>query len=145
DGWLRIWSVPDGRELTSQRDRGVIESVAWSPDGKRLAVGGSDRVVRFYDTTRWQVLSQLPPQQTATMVMTFSPDGLRLATLGNDGAVKLWAVSDGAELLTVGNGKTTLVFSPDNRLLVTVGKDGSLQVWDATPEAEKPGTMKKAD
>lgn len=110
---------------------GVAHDVAWSPDGKRLAVASSIGIW-LYDSL------QAPPRflEGHTGVVwdvAFSPDGSQLASASSDQTVWLWDVASG-ESLHVLDAHTSIVdkieFSPDGSLLASGGKDGWLHVWD---------------
>src|SRR5439155_7844109 len=75
-----------------------ISSVAWSPDGRRLACGGYDEVVFWDEATGKKSVFQVPPPLDSAAVV-FSPDGRILA--GTDGFhVRLWDPREDRELLT---------------------------------------------
>ncbi len=57
DGSLRLWSLPDGGELLSTRVDGIVEDVALSPTGDRIAVAGSDGVARLCHASSGELLA----------------------------------------------------------------------------------------
>jgi WD40 repeat protein/serine/threonine protein kinase len=152
----KIWDLASGRELVAIHDPGgPLLGVDISPDGSRLATGGTDNVAKI-----WQ-LNLTPGATSAELVRTlaghatgppvggifnglttvvFSPDGTKLATGGVDKFAKVWDVETGQELLSVlvdtdGSGVTQLAFSPDGRYLVTASDSipsGSVLaiIWD---------------
>jgi WD40 repeat protein len=66
--------------------------VVFSPDGKRLATAGGDKMVRLWDVEAGKELAALTcPDRIA--VVAFSPDGKSLAGGSTDGSVRIWAVS----------------------------------------------------
>jgi WD40 repeat protein len=70
----------------------VVNTLAFSPDGRFLATGGLDQIVIVWDVssrTRWAILTGHDDIVTS---LDFSPDGQTLASAGGDHAVVLWTL-----------------------------------------------------
>jgi Tol biopolymer transport system component len=93
-GEVKIWDAAGGRELlTLKGHAGSVQSVSWSPDGKRLATGSKVGTVRVWDTSGGRELLAYTGQTAYTgqvSAVSWSPDGKRLAIATGDGMVKLW-------------------------------------------------------
>ncbi len=79
--------------------QGIFNDIAWSPDGRLLALGTS-LGVRLYDAHTLEQIAFWPTDYRAFKV-TFSSDGNLLAGGLSNGAVKIWRVSDGKLLRTL--------------------------------------------
>ena len=64
--------------------------MAFTPDGRRLAMTTADRNVTIWDAENGRQLLSLAKQSDAVTGVAFSPDGLVLATSCADGSIKLW-------------------------------------------------------
>jgi WD40 repeat protein len=98
---------------------GDLYAVAFSPDGRSLAVGGANEV-RLYETRTWRETKRLTGHPNLIGSVAFSPDGKTVAAGGFEGTVLLWDVAT-AEVRQTIAGPSTLVsalaFSPDGKRL----------------------------
>jgi WD40 repeat protein len=105
---------------------------AFSPDGRRLVIGGHFGVAKVLDAATGQALLNLSGHTSTVLHVAFSPDGSTVATASSDGTAKLWDTITGTELLTLtGHGGLGggVAFSPDGTRLVTAGADGTARVY----------------
>ena len=115
-----------------------VYSVAFSPDGKTIASGGSwpDNTVRLWAVDTGANTHTLTGHRDRVWSVAFSPDGNTLASGSYDRTVRLWTVDTGANTHTL-TGHTDLVssvaFSPDGNTLATGSSDGTVLLWELTP------------
>jgi WD40 repeat protein len=166
-GELKLWDLTMGRQRASLGGKVLswVWSVAFSPDGKRLAAADV-----YGNVVLWEVASG---KRTATLQafnphgqeedinpafsVAFSPDGKILAA-GTLRGIKLWEVATGKELGGV-NAPTATVWSvafrPDGHMLASAGSkkvvgpkdsieaDPTLRVWELLPAAKTGKHEKK--
>ena len=116
----------------------MVETVAFSPDGKFLVSGSSDETIRFWDPHNCQHLSTVAVP-SHVYVVVFSPDGRIFASAGQDEKIRLWDPLTGSERAVLDGHASdidALAFSPDGRTFVSGSADGTILIWDlATVEA----------
>jgi WD40 repeat protein len=132
-------------DMNLDADRGspVVEleagnpfSVAFSPNGKRLASVGRDRALRVWNPITSEELLHVPHKHEFYCVK-FSPDGKRLVTANMQG-VNLWDAVTGKQALTLEGAADHIhvVFSPNGRWLATAGWNKLVKLWDANTGEE---------
>ncbi|MDT7780869.1 MAG: hypothetical protein QOC99_3381 [Acidobacteriota bacterium] len=150
DNRALLWSVRTGQEIRSFPGHEMfVTSVAFSPDGRKVATGSSS--VRVWDVVTGKQLLRFATHTTAGLGysvrrVTFSPDGKWIATVINFnvtgtipvGNVCLWEASTG-RMVRCFEGHTEVprdaAFSPDGRSLVTGSEDGTAILWDVNTGA----------
>ncbi|MBN1976780.1 MAG: PD40 domain-containing protein [Anaerolineae bacterium] len=108
---------------------GTVSALAWSPDGKWMAMGGS-LGIHLYDATTLQE-SRYVETRAAIDDLAFSPDSHTLIAVNRRVAFSLWNVDTGRpfQAITETEAVNTFRLSDDGRLLATGGYYG-VHVWD---------------
>jgi WD40 repeat protein len=131
---IKIWDTSNGQQVLAlpQTKELFAYTIAFSPDGKQLAVGFRWGTANVWDVATGRKLFDLPGHSASVLKIAFSPDGSRIATTGVDGTARLWDAATGAEQLAL-TGHTgqigSLAFSPDGTQLATGGTDGAVRVY----------------
>ncbi|MCS6938528.1 MAG: PQQ-binding-like beta-propeller repeat protein [Roseiflexus sp.] len=150
DGSVRLWDVASGREISGFSFRTALDpatnlrywatGVAFSPDGKALAVGSTEGVVYLIDAATGQLIHQLRGHTNWIVIrgLAFSPDGKTLYSAGLDATVRIWDVERGVQtgLLDVHRLDIfSIAISPNGERLASVSdQEGRLIVWDLTQQ-----------
>jgi len=95
DGQVIIWDFAKRQRIATLNERAY--KVAYSPDGRWLAIGATDGTITIRDTRRWAALHRLRPLRTEVGALVFSPDGSRLAA-GYVDESYVWRTSDWQQL-----------------------------------------------
>jgi type 1 glutamine amidotransferase len=106
---------------------GVL-SLGLSADGKTIASGSEDGVVRFWDLRGAGPSRTFEGDGSPITSVACSPDGLHLAAAGR--TLRLWNLERGNEKRSLAAAPwcESVAFSPDNGFLATAG--ASVDLWD---------------
>ena len=116
-----------------------VESVTFSPDGRRIATGSSDNTAKVWEAASGRELLTLKGHLDIVNSVAISPDGQRIATGSFDTTAKVWEAASGRELRTLKGHKGgiwSLAFSRDGQRIVTGSSDQTAKVWDAASGRE---------
>jgi WD40 repeat protein len=140
-GGAEVWDLPSRTSIATVDGTPPPDgdqSVALSPDGRMLAVGGFGRVVRLWDVRTEELVRELDQGGNGAFTLEFSPDGRTLAVSGFEPVASLWDVATGTQIgpqLTAGDRRAMIDISPDGRHLLETHDNGQGAVWDIDPES----------
>ncbi|HEU5055273.1 MAG TPA: WD40 repeat domain-containing protein [Kofleriaceae bacterium] len=139
----RVWTWDLGAKTRLQaldrRTYASVTSVAISPDGKRIAMAGSERIVLVIGADSGSEVARLTPDVVSNLAVAFSPDGALLATAGDDGKVRLWDTKTWKEARALGGHDGTVravAFSPDGKRVASGSNDTTARVWEVATGAQ---------
>lgn len=121
------------------RPLGEITALAFSPDGKKLAVGTEGQVV-LYDASNWQVLGTFRQVQDHVRSLAFHPNGQLLAIgsgmPGLTGSTIVWDTTDAAKPNALPNQFDTIeavAFDPEGKELLIGSNDKKVRCFTSLP------------
>jgi len=161
-GCVRIWNADTGKELKKLEGFFVSHFAVFSPDGKKIAAAGSQRIidentalfyarVLIWDVDSGKIVQQLEGHTQRVNTVDFSHDGKTILTSSRDGTARIWDTETGKELQKIevnkgydpfspdGNRVSAAFFSPDGKTMMTAG------AFSLTGSIEKDGTIRLWD
>ena len=142
-GAMQVWSMPSGKLLfattphtsfwTAQSDISA-NTLAWSPDGTRLAAGTGERKVEVWDTRSWKIIATYKGHTGPVLAVAWSPDGRQIASTSSDDAVHIWEAMSGKNINIFykhASVVSSLAWSPNGQRIASASHDRTVQVWNA--------------
>lgn len=121
----------------------VVWSVAFSPDGNRLATASGDTLIKLWNVRTGREEATLKGHSHQVSCVAFSPDGSILASGGSygDNSVRLWQATSPwrCTVLPIPTEViTSLAFSRDGKTLTIGSRDKMVHLWDVAEKKERP-------
>ncbi|KAH8832104.1 quinon protein alcohol dehydrogenase-like superfamily [Flagelloscypha sp. PMI_526] len=111
-----------------------VTSVAFSPDGKRVISGTSDKTVLIWDADSGKQLRKLSGHGSSVTSVAYSLDGKRAVSGSSDKTVRIWDPDSGKQLLKLDGHEfsvKSVAFSPDGKRIISGSSDWTVRIWDA--------------
>jgi len=140
---LLTTSLGSAQDLSNKLP-GWISSVAFSPDARSVASGGSDNVARIRNANTGEETAVLEGHADYVAAVAFAPEGRSLATGSYDHTVRIWdlASRQTRHVLKGHRGVVmSVAFSPDGKLLATASLDSTVKLW-STGTGRLRGTLR---
>jgi RNA polymerase sigma factor (sigma-70 family) len=151
---VRLWDMTTGKPIRPDLPRfkgiysnGPVLALAFTPDGKRLAVGGFDNEVIVWDVSTGKAAGSYRAGFLMVMhALAYSPKGDRLAAGCSDGRIHFWDAATAKPVRYVAAhgpssarvaGVSAIAFAPDGRTLVSGGSDHRVRVWEVSTGTER--------
>jgi geranylgeranyl transferase type-2 subunit beta len=112
---------------------GWAASVAFSPDGKRIAAGSADKRARVFDALSGRLLATLAGHEDYVASVCFHPEDKLLATGSYDHSAAIWDSRSGKPRHKLAGHRgvvMSVAFSPDKTTLATASVDRTVKLWD---------------
>jgi len=131
-------ALPQVAQLTYAGHTDRIESVAWSPDGQRIASSSLDETVKIWDAATGVNILTYRGQSLQAQAISWSPDGVYMASTGglSSERVQIWDAAMGrisakhASYASHSERVLAIAWSPDGMLIASASEDATVQVWD---------------
>jgi WD40 repeat protein len=130
--YAELFKIASWEPLASIEERTALRSVAFSPNGKFLAIGSEDGTIDLRDGHTGAFIRLLWAHSGAVSSMQFSVDSTRLVTAGSDSTALIWRISDG-QVISAMEGHTKAIrmarFNADGSRIVTASDDKTARIW----------------
>jgi WD domain, G-beta repeat len=93
DTSAHMWDIATGKEEKKfESQTGYVNSMALTPDGKRLVTGGEDKIVRVWDVATGKEVTRFTGHTGTINAVAVSSDGRRALSGQTDGNIRYWAL-----------------------------------------------------
>ncbi|HEX3315901.1 MAG TPA: c-type cytochrome domain-containing protein [Gemmataceae bacterium] len=121
-------------------------ALALSPDAKKLAAAGCDRIIRVWDIASGKLEQSIENHADWVMGLAFSPDGKHLLSASRDKTAKVWDLAAKESLATFSDHQNNVygvAITPDGKHGISVGEDNNIRIWQATDANNQIGKQTK--
>lgn len=142
DYTVRVW------DITADKPRGTLRyewavplpatSVAWSPNGERIAAGTENRTIHVWDAHTGEGQATLEGHGAGVISIAWLSDNQHMVSAGRDGTIRQWDVERGTQIRSASDERSNpplaldVAWSPNGDQIALAGQDGTIQLWNTT-------------
>jgi WD40 repeat protein len=139
DKTIHLWDAVTGQRLnrydvpSDWLPNFSVLSLAWSPDGTRIAATCGHNVIRVWNTETGQLVSTQRGGSEWVHHIAWSPDSRYLAVAQSDHKARVWDMSTGTNVTIYHEHKDSvryIAWSPDGTALATASNDRTVHIWE---------------
>lgn len=127
-----LWNLYNNQYLVFPHNTSMVNALALSPDGRKIAFQGDENSINLYSGDGTQV-NTLSGHKESIRSIEFSRSGKYIVSAGEDNQIKIWDVETGRNLRTIKahiDPITSVLFSQDEKLIFSAGEDGAVCIWN---------------
>ncbi|KAG1720914.1 WD40-repeat-containing domain protein [Suillus occidentalis] len=131
-GGVKIWDAKTGELIKTLKRDGIVYSLAWTSDGKKL-ITASKGSIRTFDTATWKIATLDGHFEGLVSTISLSPNNRLLASASYDNTARIWNLDTNLPVgppLQHGDKVECAAFSANGRVLVTGSRDKNAYAWD---------------
>ena len=131
-GDVQLWDARSGARRGVLHGDNEVRSLAFDPEGQRLAAGRRNRSIVLFSVRSREVLATFEGHESLVSCLTFSPDGSRFVSGSYDGTLRVWSPDSAESLLTLHGhtqAVTAVAFDAAGETLASSSKDGTIRLW----------------
>lgn len=144
-GELVVTDLESGNILfTAPPIQDCTHAVAFSPDGKWLATGGTDKAVRVFNTENWKQVWRAEAHADWVMDLCFSPDSQWILSASRDRTVRSYQTTTGEPGVSFtqhSNAVNRVIFDADGQFVISASVGGQARRWKFSSPGEQKEVM----
>ncbi len=123
-------SRPSFQTVTYRGHSSLVDSAAWSPDGKYIASASNDQSVQVWEALTARRVQTYRGHTGSVFSAAWSTDGKYIASAGVDATVQVWEALSARHVQSY-KGVFSAAWSPDGKYIASASLDTTVQVWEA--------------
>jgi WD40 repeat protein len=141
DKTCRVFNLADEQQLASIETPAAVNAVAIVAEGKQVATGGEDNVIRLWELPAAQpgeaakpVIKELSGHGgPVTALVALAPNGAQLVSGSKDGTVRQWDVAAGNAVKNMNHGSPVeaIAARADGKRFASVSSANNAKLWNA--------------
>jgi hypothetical protein len=112
---------------------GKIYSIAWSPDGTKLASGSTDDTINIWNMQNYTFEQDIEGHTGTVTALAWSPDGTKLTSGSKDDTIKIWDGQNYALITTLQDHTkpvNSIAWNSSGTKFISGSGDHTIKVWD---------------